>query len=380
MSVVVEYADRDPNGLAVMLGGLIEANLAQHPSRESLLRPTVVGITAPDAGVSVTIRMRPGRVRIWNGLPPPGRQFLHVRADSTELIGLSAVPLRFGMPDARTNEGRDATRKLLRGDIKVRGMFRNVGALARLNRLLSVASEPGPADAIPALPAPRPAPPEPPEPEPPVASEPPDRAGPGLADRADPEPALDDELAPTQALVLREPPPAPEVEPFPPADAEPAVVQEEPPTERVPVVSSETTERTAGYGPLDEGPPRPVVRPFAILGALAVVASAFLPWLRLRFGFTGFDIPARYLFTGGGGGGGLSAGVLLVVLGVLALALSFLPAASILRRLLGLASAAVPVIYAVQLLSGDQTVGQLASHFGPGEYAAFVGGLLVVFG
>jgi hypothetical protein len=136
MAATVEYLDDEPNGLAAMLGGLIEGNLSQHPERERLLRPAVVGITAPDADVSVTIQIAPGRVALSNGLH--GRPDLNVRAGSDTLIELSSVPLRFGLPDPGTREGREVTRKLLEGKLEVRGMYTNLGKLSRLNRLLSV--------------------------------------------------------------------------------------------------------------------------------------------------------------------------------------------------------------------------------------------------
>jgi hypothetical protein len=136
VAATVAFVDEEPNGLADMLGGLIEANLAQHPERRALLKPAVVGITAPDAGVSVTLSIAPGRVRVANGLQ--GKPDLLVRSDSDALLGLSTVPLRFGLPDAFTREGRDVTEKLLRGEVKLRGMARHLGALTRLNRLLSV--------------------------------------------------------------------------------------------------------------------------------------------------------------------------------------------------------------------------------------------------
>ena len=137
MPARVEYRDPEPNGLAAMLGGLIEGNLAQHPERERLLKPALVGITAPDVDVSVTIRLLPGRVGVANGIV--GRPQLLIEASSDTLIGLSSVPLRFGFPDATTEEGREVTRKLLRGEIKVRGLLLHPATLARLNKLLAVA-------------------------------------------------------------------------------------------------------------------------------------------------------------------------------------------------------------------------------------------------
>jgi hypothetical protein len=136
VAATVEFADEEPNGLAAIIGGLIEANLQQHPEREALLKPAVVGITAPDVGVSITLQIAPGRVGIANGLQ--GKPHLLVEANSDTLIELSSVPLRFGLPDNMTKEGRAVTGSLLKGRIKVKGMTRHTARLARLNKLLSV--------------------------------------------------------------------------------------------------------------------------------------------------------------------------------------------------------------------------------------------------
>ena len=61
-----------------------------------------------------------------------------VIADSETLAGLSTVPLRFGLPDVATKEGRLVNRKLFTGKLKVKGLLRHPGKLARLNKLLSV--------------------------------------------------------------------------------------------------------------------------------------------------------------------------------------------------------------------------------------------------
>ena len=133
----VEYLDAEPSGLATMIGGLIEGNLAAHPDRAKLLRPAVVGIVATDAGVAITLRLAPGRVTVADGLL--GRPQVAVEADSGTLTELTSTPLRLGFPDARTSEGRAVSQKLLRGDLRVRGLARHPGIVSRLNRLLSVA-------------------------------------------------------------------------------------------------------------------------------------------------------------------------------------------------------------------------------------------------
>jgi hypothetical protein len=138
VSVEVDFLDEEPNRLASMIGGLIEANLAAHPERRKLLRPrAAIGIVASDAGVALTLRLAPSRVTVGNGLS--GRPQVVIRAKSETLTELSSVPLRFGLPDVMTAEGRAATGKLFRGELRVKGLLLHPGVVSRLNRLLSVA-------------------------------------------------------------------------------------------------------------------------------------------------------------------------------------------------------------------------------------------------
>ena len=136
--MIVEYVDSEPNGLAAMVGGLIEANLERDPERQRLLRRASIGLTAPDVGVAATLLLERGRVRVANG-PVARRPDVRIRADSGALIELTSVPLRFGFPDVLTREGRSVVRKLLSGEVRVAGLVRHPRKLARLNMLLSVA-------------------------------------------------------------------------------------------------------------------------------------------------------------------------------------------------------------------------------------------------
>lgn len=136
MSAAVEYLDAEPNGLAAMVGGLIGANLERDPDRAGRIRPTSVSIDARDAEVAITLRLAPGVVRVANGIVPPTH--LRIRADSEMLLGLSAVPLRFGLPDVLTAEGRSVVRKLLSRELRVEGLLRHPRRLAMLTSLLAV--------------------------------------------------------------------------------------------------------------------------------------------------------------------------------------------------------------------------------------------------
>ncbi len=134
----VEYVDGEPNGLATIVGGLIEANLIAHPERERLLKRAAIGIIADDAGVAVSLRFSPGRVTVASGFVGGGADLI-IRTTSEDLIAMSSVPLRFGLPDVFTAAGREVTGNLLSGRLKVAGLFRHLPALSRLQRLLSVA-------------------------------------------------------------------------------------------------------------------------------------------------------------------------------------------------------------------------------------------------
>jgi hypothetical protein len=132
---VVTFDDREPSGLAAMLGGLIEANLAAHPTRRSLLRPAVVAIVATDADVRVTLSISSSRVRVGSGGDPR----VTVRADPNSLLALTSAPLRFGFPDAFSREGRRILGLIAHREIVVDGLARHPLVVSRLTRLLSVA-------------------------------------------------------------------------------------------------------------------------------------------------------------------------------------------------------------------------------------------------
>jgi hypothetical protein len=132
----VVLADDAPNGLAEMLAGLIRANLDRRPERSALLRPAVVEIAAADAGVEVTVRLRPGVVEVENGPANPGSDVAIV-ADARDLLELSAAPLRLGLPDPVRRDGRAVLVLVLRRRVRIAGLLRHPIALSRFARLLS---------------------------------------------------------------------------------------------------------------------------------------------------------------------------------------------------------------------------------------------------
>jgi hypothetical protein len=133
--VRVELPDDEPVGLARMLADLIEQNLARDPSRRRLLKSAVVAITATDAGVSVTLHIGRGTVTIRNGAAPQAP--VHIQAAGGRLFGLAACPLRFGLPDLFSREGRAIAGDLIRGRTRIDGLILHLPAVRRLTMLLS---------------------------------------------------------------------------------------------------------------------------------------------------------------------------------------------------------------------------------------------------
>ena len=136
--MIVRFADAEPNGLADLVGRLIDANLQEHPDRRRLLGAAVVELSASDADMHVTLEVTRDGVLVSNGRSN-GRAHLRVRADAYDLVEFAGAPLRLGLPDVFDADGRVALGRVLRGHVRVSGMLRHPVRLSRFNRLLSVA-------------------------------------------------------------------------------------------------------------------------------------------------------------------------------------------------------------------------------------------------
>jgi hypothetical protein len=135
--VTITVVGGEPSGLASMVADLIEQNLARDPARRTLLRPSVAVLDAPDADVTVFLRIERAGVRVGDGDVPDAH--LRIRSDSGRLLDLTTAPLRWGLPDPLRPEGRSIAGDLLRGRIRIGGLLLHPLRLVRLTKLLSVA-------------------------------------------------------------------------------------------------------------------------------------------------------------------------------------------------------------------------------------------------
>lgn len=129
--------DPEAVGLPHMLADLIKGNLERDPARRDLLaEPGSANITVTDAEVEVGLLFTGTQLRIGSPVPEPDLWFT---CESDVLMALTSVPLRFGMPDQLTKEGRQVSQWLMNGTLKVKGIPRHLGLMIRLQRLFNVA-------------------------------------------------------------------------------------------------------------------------------------------------------------------------------------------------------------------------------------------------
>ena len=129
----------DAAGLPVMLADLIRGNLERDPARVALIEegPGRINLHVTDVSVDVGILFTGTNVSIGSALPEAELAFT---CSSDVLMALTNVPLRFGMPDQLTREGRIVAQWLMNGTLGVRGLPRHLKLMIRLHRLFTVAT------------------------------------------------------------------------------------------------------------------------------------------------------------------------------------------------------------------------------------------------
>lgn len=198
-----------------------------------------------------------------------------------------------------------------------------------------------------------------------------------------PSPVAPSPVAPPPATPA--PPPAAVTQPMPPA-APPGYVMvptsQAPPPPPVPLAAAApppaAPSATSGRGVV--GMKRPL-RPLALVGAAAVVVGVFLPWVSGALeGGNAFDVPLSFLWSLEPNDG-VKLGLVLLLVGVGAAALTFLPGTGPVRRILGVVAAAASVVYVVQLFRLiDQAgggFGDVMDVIGVAVYVTLAGGVVV---
>lgn len=129
----------DETALALMLADIIRINLEAKPEKLKdfhLLRSRVY-IHATDAEVEITLDFARGKLTVYSG--GVGHPQISIITDSSTLMDLTNLQIKGGMPYFFDQTGREVTKKLLRGELKIKGLVAHLASLVRVTKVLSVA-------------------------------------------------------------------------------------------------------------------------------------------------------------------------------------------------------------------------------------------------
>ncbi len=138
MAEVVLAPGADEVPLAIMLGDLLKQNLEQKPEKIKDFNALCisVGIDAVDAEAQITLQFQKGTLTVHGGLVNCD---LVISTDAATLLGLSNMTIKFGLPWYFDKTGMEVIKKLLKRELKIKGLLLHPFALTRLTKVMSVA-------------------------------------------------------------------------------------------------------------------------------------------------------------------------------------------------------------------------------------------------
>lgn len=125
-------------GLPAMMAGIIEANLKNKPERVkdfNALNGNIY-IQAEDADVDMTMVFSKGSLTVHSGRV--GVPMISITTDSSTLLDLANLTIKFGMPYYFDEMGMGILKKLLSRKLKLKGLLTHPLALTRLTKIMSV--------------------------------------------------------------------------------------------------------------------------------------------------------------------------------------------------------------------------------------------------
>jgi hypothetical protein len=125
-------------GMASMLADMIKTNLKNKPERVKDFNKLngIIWITADDADTDMTMDFDGGSLTVSSG--KVGKPMLAISTDSSTLMDLANINIKFGMPYYFDETGRMVIKKLLKKELKIKGMFTHTMALTHMTKIMSV--------------------------------------------------------------------------------------------------------------------------------------------------------------------------------------------------------------------------------------------------
>jgi len=125
-------------GLPVMLADLIRQNIEKSPDKikpfESLDAKVLIEI--PDIQTSAGLEFHRGKLTLSKDLS--GKPDLHILTDSATILDLSLLKIKLGLPYFFDTNGFKILKKILSGEIIIKGLFKNFPVLINLTKVISI--------------------------------------------------------------------------------------------------------------------------------------------------------------------------------------------------------------------------------------------------
>jgi len=125
-------------GLPVILADLIRQNIENKLEKikpfESLEAKILIEI--PDIQTSAGLEFHRWKLTLSKDLP--GNPDLHILTDSATILDLSLLKIKLGLPYFFDKNGFKILRKILSGEIIIKGLLKNFSVLINLTKVISI--------------------------------------------------------------------------------------------------------------------------------------------------------------------------------------------------------------------------------------------------
>lgn len=123
--------------LAGMLADMLKANLEKPEKLKDFnkLKARVL-IHAEDAEAKITMDFDRGKLVVYGG--EAGKPDLAIATDSSTLLDLANLKIKFGLPWYFDKTGMEVVKKLLTRKLKIKGLIMRLPALTRLSKIMSL--------------------------------------------------------------------------------------------------------------------------------------------------------------------------------------------------------------------------------------------------
>ena len=135
--IVLDEGARDV-GLAEMMFNLIRQNLEQNPKKIKGFNSldAKVMIEARDIQIIIGLEFEQGRLTVSKGFSI--KPDLHILTDSTTILDLCLIKIKFGLPYFFDANGFKVLKKLLARQLIIRGLLNHFFVLVKLTKVFSV--------------------------------------------------------------------------------------------------------------------------------------------------------------------------------------------------------------------------------------------------